>query len=358
MLDKAGLNELLALNEELPKVEFKLKYVLSGQGKQKALDELAKDIIALANTAGRSLEDYAYLIIGAGDKLKSNGTRDYDDVRQYSYNTKTFLQIANARCNPPLSVLCYRQIELDSRHYGAVIIAPSPHMHTLIRDLDTPSGLWRKSSVLIRHGDEVAQASFDEMEAMKREKGRLSTTDTLVNSIADLVSKIQSKTISLSQCVAEALIIARKLRNETLEYICQKELRGWHSADVADNAPHYRPTYRLIEVFMGTNQLNMQYVGFGHYTKTIDFLRNSGEFTVSKLLMGEPLSQLEAKVPPHPDKSIGTLETTLDAVNPKAKRPKTKVYLYFSPFVTGNIIEAVRTEITKHLIDLLPTPNY
>jgi hypothetical protein len=358
MLDKARLKKLLDLNEELPNVEFKLRYVLSGQGKNKALDELAKDIIALANTAGRSAGDYAYLIIGAGDKLKSDGTREYDDVRQYSYNTKNFLQITNARCNPPLSDLCYRQMEVDSRHYGVVIIGPSPHMHTLIRDLDTATGLWRKSSVLIRHGDEVALASFDEMDAMKREKGKLNTTDDLVNSIADLVSKIQSKTSSLSQCVAEALIIARQLRNETLEHICQKELRGWHSSDVADNAPHYRPTYRLIEVFVGTHQLNMQFSGFGHYTNTIDFLRNSGKFTVSKMLMGEPLSQLEARVPPNPNKSIGTLETTLDAVNPNAKRPKTKIYLYFSPFVTGNIIEAVRTEITKHLIDLLPTPNY
>lgn len=100
MLDEAGLKEILSLNEEQPNIEFKLKYVLSGQGKNKALDELAKDIIALTNTAGRSLKDYAYLIIGTGDKLKPDGSRDHDDVRQYSYDSKQFLQITNARCNP------------------------------------------------------------------------------------------------------------------------------------------------------------------------------------------------------------------------------------------------------------------
>ena len=358
MLDTAGLKELLRLSEELPKVEFKLKYILSGQGRTKALDELAKDIIALTNTAGRTPQDYAYLIIGAGDELKPDGSRDYDDVRPYSYNTKQFLQITNARCNPPLSDLSYRPFEVDGRHYGVVMIPPSPHMHTLTRDLDTPNGVWRKSSVLIRHRDEVALASFDEMEVMKREKARLNATEGVARSIADLLSKIQSKRIPLSQCVAEALIIARTLGNETLEYICSKELGGWHSSDVADNAPCYRPTYRLIEVFVGANPLNMQYVGFGNYSNTIDFLRNSGNFTVSKMLMAEPLSQLEARVPPNPNKSIGSLETTLGAMNSNTKRPQEKVHLYFSPFETANIVEAVRTEVTKRLIDLLPAPNY
>lgn len=356
MLDEVGLKKLLTLNEERPKVEFKLKYVLSGQGRNKTMNELAKDIIALTNTAGRSRDDYGYLILGAGDKLKSNGTRDHDDVSQYSHDSKQFLQITNARCNPPVPDLTYSPVEVDGRTYGVVMIPPSPYMHTLTRDLDTPTGLWRKGSVLIRHRDEVALASFEEMELLKREKARLNATDDVVDSIADLLSKIQSKSIPLSQCVAQVLPIAKKLKNQILERICVKELAGWQTSDAADDAP-YRPTYRLIEVFIGTNPLNMKYVGFGNYSNTIDFLRNSGEFVISKMLMAEPLSQLEAKVPPDPIKSIGSLETTLGVVNPDAKRPETKVYLYFSPFTMKNIIEAVRTEITRQLVDLLPTPD-
>jgi hypothetical protein len=52
-------------------------------------------------------------------------------------------------------------------------------MHSLTRDLDTPKGVWRKGSVLIRQGGEVAVALFEEMVAMKREKERLNATDDM-----------------------------------------------------------------------------------------------------------------------------------------------------------------------------------
>ena len=356
MLDEARLTELLARKNEMPKVEFKLRYAISGQGRSKALDEVAKDIIALTNTAGRRAGDFAYLVIGVGDKLKSDGTREGEDVRPYRYDGKSFLTIANARCNPPIPDLRYEQVEVDGTHYGVVNIPPSPHMHTLTRDLDTPKGVWRRGSVLIRHGDEVGVASFDEMVVMKREKERLNSTDDMATEISNLLSKVQSKSIPLSQCVAEALALARKVHHLTLEYICLRELGGWESSDTADSSA-YRPTYRLTEVFIGTNPLNMQYSGFGDYSNTIEFLRNSGEFTTTKMLMAEPLSHIEGSIPPNPAKSIGTLQTKLGVLNPNAKRPDTNVYVYFNPFTLENIIQAVRTEITKYLIDLLPAAH-
>jgi hypothetical protein len=356
MLDKTKLKQLLALLEEMPTVEFKLKYIFSGQGRSKVLDELSKDLIALANTAGRKADEYAYLIVGAGDQLKFDGTRDSEDVRQYHHEARNFLTIANARCNPPIRDVRYDELEIDGTYYGVVSIPPSPHMHSLTRDLDTPKGLWRKGSVLIRHGGEVAVASFEEMVTMKREKERVNATDDMAKQISDLLSRVQSKSVPLSQCVAEALALARRLKHGTLEYICRKELAGWNVTDTADGS-NYRPTYRFIEVFMGFNPLNMQYVGFGNYSNTTEFLRNSGEFTVSKMLISEPLSHLEAKVPPNPNSSIGSLETRQGVINPKAKRPDTKVYLYFSPFTMASIIEAVRSEVTRHLIDLLPAAN-
>jgi hypothetical protein len=121
----------------------------------------------------------------------------------------------------------------------------------------------------------------------------------MAKEISDLLSKVQSKSIALSQGVAEALALARRLKHGTLEHICLKELRGWNAVDTADSS-NYRPTYRLIEVFVGLNPLNMQYVGFWKLFKHDGFLRNSGEFTVSKVLMSEPLSQIEAKAPPNP----------------------------------------------------------
>jgi hypothetical protein len=353
MLNKSKLRVLLTQKKESTKTELKLKYVLSGQGKGKALDEVAKDIIALANTAGRNPHDYAYLIIGAGDSIQADGKREREDVRQYCYEPSFFLNIANARCSPSIPDIRYDEMEVDGNYYGVLSIPPSPHMHTLTRDLDTPKGGWRKGSVLIRRGDGVAVASYEEMVVMKREKERLIATDDFATEISELISRVQSKSRPLSQSVAEVLTLARKLNHSTLAHICARELSGWNSSDMADDAP-YQPTYRLIEVFVGTHQLNMQFVGFGVYSNTIDFLRHSGEFAVTKRLMSEPLSHLEAKSPPNPDKSIGSLETTLGALNLNSTQANQRVYCYFSPFTFESIIQAVRTELTKHLIDLLP----
>ena len=353
MLSEITFRQLLARKNETPRVELKLRYVLSGQGKGKVLDEVAKDIIALTNTAGRKAGDYAYLIIGAGDNLNADGAREKEDVRQYGYEASSFLNIVNARCSPSIPNIHYDEIEIDGNYYGVVTIPPSPHMHTLTKDLDTPKGGWRQGSVLIRHGDEVAVASYEEMVVLKREKEKLNATEDMATEISDLLSRVQSRTIPLSESLADILALARKVNHGTLGHICAKELTGWSSSDAQDDSP-YRPTYRLMEVFVGTQPINMQYVGFGVYTNTIDFLRHSGNFTATKMLMSEPLSHLEAKAPPNPNKSIGSLETKLGVVNPNSKRPEQRVYLYFSPFTFENIIQAVRTELTKHLVDLLP----
>lgn len=170
MVERAELKRWLALKDETPRHEFKLKYVLKGQGSSKHQDELAKDVMALANTAGRARDDYAYLIIGAGDKLKADGTRDRDDVRPYRYSRTAILSTVNARCHPPLPDLSYEEVEVDGNHYGVVILPPSPYMHQLSRGLDATSGSWRKGMVPIRRGDEVEPASYEEMTLLNRQR--------------------------------------------------------------------------------------------------------------------------------------------------------------------------------------------
>lgn len=347
------LRELLSQKDEMPKVEFKLKYVLAGQGNNRIKDEVAKDIIALANTAGRSADDHAYLIIGAGDKLNMDGTRTREDVRQYNYCKKTFLSIVNARCAPRLPDLRYEEVELDGNYYGVIVIPASPHLHELTRDLDTMKGVWRKGSTPIRHGDEVGVASLNELLLLKREKEQPHASPELATKVSELLSKVQSTSAPLSQTVAEILTFARKVRHPTLQNICLKELSGWNFKDLAEDSI-YRPTYRLIEIFVGASPINIEHPIFGNSSNTMEFLRQSSEFTPAKMLMKQPLSQIEAKAPPNPGKSISFLETTFGDINPEATVPDARAYLYFSPFTSMNIIQGVKAELTKYLIELLP----
>jgi hypothetical protein len=170
MVEAAELRKWLAEKDETPRREFKLRYVLAGPGNNKHKDELAKDVMSLANTAGRNREDYAHLVIGTGNELKPDGSRDVDDVRPYGFTRKSILDTVNARCHPPLPDLSYTLVEVDGNYYGLIEIPPSPFMHELSRDLDATSGSWRKGNVPIRRGDEVAPANFQEMTRLKQEK--------------------------------------------------------------------------------------------------------------------------------------------------------------------------------------------
>ena len=116
----------LLRQEEGLRLEFKKKYDLTGQEKGKRLDELAKDLLALLNTAGRHADDYAYLILGAGDELHDYWTRDYEPVPPGQYTQKQFLGVVNGRCIPDVLSIEYQEIELDGRQYGVVILPPLP----------------------------------------------------------------------------------------------------------------------------------------------------------------------------------------------------------------------------------------
>jgi hypothetical protein len=168
-IDATELQELLRRKEGLT-LEFKLKYDLSGPDKERRRDELAKDIIALINSAGRNEDDYAFLIIGAGDELLPDGTRRHERVQSGQYLQRTFIDLVNARCTPSVLEIHYQEVEVAGRGYGVIILPPSPHVHALSRDIQTPGGIWRKHSVLIRSGDGTALASEEQVRAIRAQK--------------------------------------------------------------------------------------------------------------------------------------------------------------------------------------------
>ena len=165
-MNKDKLREILS-GYENERVEFKLIYALKKSPKMK--DEFAKDIIALANAAGRKDDDTAYLIVGAGDKLDPGGARQRLNVSESDYNISDLRKLVNMRCTHSIS-LTFEPVELDGSRYGIFTIPLSPYVHHLIKDLDTPTGLWRKHSVLTRIGDQVQVADPREIQRMQKEK--------------------------------------------------------------------------------------------------------------------------------------------------------------------------------------------
>ena len=148
----SDLKEMLAEKENL-RLEFKLKYDLSGgQGAEHKRGEFAKDIVSLVNTAGRHVDEFAYLIIGAGDELQADGTRPCQSIQPGQYSEKSLLAIANANCTPELRELIVTEVELEGTLYGVIILPPSPHVHRFSKDVPTQKRTWPKNTVPVRSG--------------------------------------------------------------------------------------------------------------------------------------------------------------------------------------------------------------
>jgi hypothetical protein len=247
MVDVGQIKEWLAKKDETPRLEFKLKYVLAGPGNSKHKDELGKDIIALANTAGRTQNDVAHLLVGAGDKLKSDGTRDREDVRSSGYSRKTFLDIVNARSSPPLPDLNYSEVEVDGNYYGVIEVPPSPFLHELSRDLVATSGSWRKGMVPIRRGDEVAAATYQEMQLLKAAKERWNKpTPTVLEELEEYLTDPTKMT------KARGLVIkdARKLYGVLNDPTFLKKDEDQRYASIVERMKEYEVLVEpLIELF-------------------------------------------------------------------------------------------------------------
>jgi hypothetical protein len=164
------LRTLLA-RKEGPTLEFKLEYVLVGPGSDRNRAEVAKDLLALANSTGQGTGGAAYLILGAGDELRADGRREAKESKGL-YSRRAFLDILNAKCTPPVQDLEYDEVELDGITYGVLTIPPSNAVRHLTQDLVAPKGIWRRNSVLVRHGDQVGIASPTEIAGLESHRTR------------------------------------------------------------------------------------------------------------------------------------------------------------------------------------------
>lgn len=158
---------LLLARYEGPKLEFKLQYSLDGQGSDREKDEVAKDILSLANSLGH---EPAFIVIGAGDSVDAFGKRAARCVRGRGYSEQRFLKLFNERCSPPLGDLKYTEIDIEDVVYGVLEIPSSKNKpHKCVRDLVTPKRTWPQNSILVRRGDQIGLASLEEVNLLQTE---------------------------------------------------------------------------------------------------------------------------------------------------------------------------------------------
>ena len=174
------LRKLITQKEDL-KLDFKREYkfddpnqkVRSGQR-----DEFIKDVLALTNGNIGVADQPAYLIIGVGDELRPDSSRELFDAGRLEHIARSILDSLKsgwAVCHPPLPDFVCEIVELDGKGIVVITIPPSSHLHETTRTLEIIDGggnltRYPESMVFVRRGEGTYPASEAERRAIVAEK--------------------------------------------------------------------------------------------------------------------------------------------------------------------------------------------
>ncbi|MDM3847956.1 MAG: NACHT domain-containing protein [Aphanizomenon gracile PMC638.10] len=181
--------------KEDAKLDFKIESkVINGIKDDKEWDEFLKDIISIANGNIGTATETGYLIIGAGDKLRPDGTRDLKDVGAVTIQEKQILDKLKSACEPRLPEIKCEVVSLDGKKLFIISIPPSPYLYTLTRYLQTPKKGYSPNTVLIRRkdGEEIYEADDHEKEILRKEKKNITSLNSFI-SIDCLVEELRNK---------------------------------------------------------------------------------------------------------------------------------------------------------------------
>lgn len=147
-MDADKLRKILQQREG-PKLDYKLSMALASETHKK---ELAKDVIAIANTPGGR----GYIIIGVRDK-----TRTLEGVNPDHYPEETIQQIVQNRCDPPIP------ISVDA----IVLEKTSLVVITIFKSNARPHQMRQTGAFYIRRGSTTDFAHRDEIAVMMSNAG-------------------------------------------------------------------------------------------------------------------------------------------------------------------------------------------
>lgn len=178
--------------------------------------------------------------------------------------------------------------------------------------------------------------------------------------ISKLIAKVQDKLTPLSNTIAEILIFSQNYNKIDLEEFCRNELAGYDAEKV--NKINKSISYRLFELFISlVGKVNLQYYGWGdNGSNILDYMSNDNKkFVPWKFIDSNSVSKIESNITSQSDNYKAILVFTLKTSDliPYSENPDSPVYGYAKPDTYKFILEMIRGEFTKRLLNLLPDVN-
>jgi hypothetical protein len=164
------LRELLS-QDESPNLDFKKEihdidnpnsYI-----QQQAIDELVKDVIALANGNAVFAGETAHLVFGANDTKDESGKRPISDIGNHRLTASRILDIVNSACEPKIENVTCDQVTIDGTNLLLVTIFPTPYVHETTRRLrPKPKKDFSERTAFIRQEQKTSVATQKERETI------------------------------------------------------------------------------------------------------------------------------------------------------------------------------------------------
>lgn len=224
-MDRQRIKTLLKQSEG-PKLDFKEKLDISTESGKK---ELAKDVIAIANTQGGR----GHILVGVRDKSK-----ELIGIDPKLYGEERIQQVLTLRCDPPITV------RVEHILYESVTLL----LITIFRSSNKPHQMLQTGAFYVRRGSTTDLARRDEIAGMLQYNGLLHN---------EQVPMVQLSEDALSEELIEAYLKKRHLEDEPNRKKLLEELGILHyDLDIGK----YFPTLGALILFCENPELYMPHL--------------------------------------------------------------------------------------------------
>jgi hypothetical protein len=160
----------LLTQDESPVLDFKSEIHRIDDENQnvrkQAIDELIRDILALANANTVFAGEIAHLVYGAADK-KVNGKRELFDVGEHRLSASRILDWVNAACDPKIENLSCEEVIEDGKCLLLITIYPTPYIHETTRRLQPKADkVFSERTAFVRREQKIGVATQKERETI------------------------------------------------------------------------------------------------------------------------------------------------------------------------------------------------
>lgn len=178
-------------------------------------------------------------------------------------------------------------------------------------------------------------------------------TGTIADGATDILSRMSSGNVPLTQCVADSLALAKRHEDEALLEFCAKELVGQTVGSAWVNDSQY--DYRVIRVFASlTRKINPSF--WPSAATLFDAIQNDPEyrehFRTTTMFMNEPIAEIEDLARNWTSDLCCYMNLTLGTIMPDAKKPDSPLQGYIHPGEFQKVLGAIRAKLTAHLVRL------